>query len=86
MLSRDEIETVLARDLAAAKRRNIVAGEAFQTVIKDVPSGIPSPDGEYRITLAGAEHSEALQDLYRTLVRFNDFVVHGIIPEDLKNR
>ena len=84
MLSRSEIEKILSAELDAAKHRNIITRNNFQSVIKDVPSGIPIPDGTFRIKTAGIEHREALQELYSALTRYNGFIVRGIIPEDFK--
>jgi hypothetical protein len=85
MLSRPEIEKILCAELEAAKQRNTLALDTFLSVMNDVPSGLPAPDGTFRIQIAGAERRAALQELHRTLTRYNGLIVRGIIPEDFKN-
>ena len=86
MLSRNEIEKILSAELDAAKKRNAIAVDSFRSVINEIPSGIPTTDGTFRIRTAGVERHEALQELHRALKRFNGFVVSGIISDYLQKR
>src|SRR5882757_4879194 len=82
MLSLHDIEKILSAELDAAKKRNAIAVDIFRSVINEIPSGIPTPDGTFRIQTAGAERHEALQELHKALKRLNGFVVLGIIPDE----
>jgi hypothetical protein len=56
----------------------------FQTMINQVPSAIPHPDGSLRIQQASAIRQAALRQYREELKRFTDFVVSGQIPDDLR--
>jgi phage-related tail fiber protein len=83
MRSREEIERILSSEIKAAGQRQRDAGSRLREVVSDIPSSIPAPDGSLRIRLAGVEYRAALEDLRRALARFDDFVVKGIVPEDV---
>jgi hypothetical protein len=44
---------------------------------------LPAPDGSLRIHLAGVQYRAALEDLRKALNRFDDFMVRGIVPDDV---
>jgi len=54
--------------------------------MKDVPSGIPHPDGTDRIHQASREYSQAQKEAMGSLVRLNQFLVHATIPEDVEGK
>ena len=85
MLYRDE-KTVrqLVEQLRAARAQYAAARENFDAVISEVPSGLPHPDGVMRIEQAGKE-SRRTRELYtKALMRYSDFVLHGVVPPDLE--
>ena len=69
--------------LAAVKRRDI-AFAIFVEVNRDIPSGLPRPDGTQRIGKASNEYSAALKDVSRAVQRIADFKIRGVVPDELK--
>jgi hypothetical protein len=84
MPSNRDIATVLNDDLLKARERHLKAVAEFDTVTADFPSGIPEPDGAFRIRKAGAAQVQTHQAWIKALQRFSDFTLRGIIPEDLE--
>jgi len=60
-----------------------VASQIFNDVVRDIPSGLPHPDGTQRIHNVGRELADARQELAVAIVRLNDFVSREVVPEDL---
>ena len=85
MESRARIERALLTELKRAQEIYEQRRREFGAVIAEVPSGIPQPDGQVRITNARADNSSALEGFTRALRDFNDFVLNGVVPEHLKN-
>jgi hypothetical protein len=79
-----QIRIILIQDLTAATARAYAASEEFNAVMADVPSALPHPDGTQRIHNASRELSAARKEMMRAHARLNDYLSHGIIPEDLK--
>jgi hypothetical protein len=77
---------VLYHDLEAATARAKAATAAFEAVTREIPSGIPRPDGTQRIYNASREVSVARVELMRAHNRLNDYLGRGILPDDLKQR
>jgi hypothetical protein len=86
MLSRYEIEEILKAELVLAKSRHEAAKAYFALVCRDTPSGLPYPDGSQRIINAGRDRTAAQEAFSTALKRFNDFILHGKIPEHLIGR
>ncbi len=84
MQTRQEIERVLHEELNRARTAHEQAKEAFGALISDIPSGLPSPDGSARIASAGKINISKLEDYAQAIREFNDFVLHGVVPERLK--
>jgi hypothetical protein len=84
MLS-EEVLAILRRDFAAAQTRAEIAQQHFNEIIREVPSGLPHPDGTQRVRNASAEYAAARKTLMLALSRLSDFVVHGAIPDHLKD-
>ena len=85
MDSRDsDIAAKLKAELDEANRENIAASAEFNSIMKDIPSGIPQPDGNLRIRQAAAKMNAAVQKHLFALKRYTDFVVRGVSPEDGK--
>jgi hypothetical protein len=64
----------LREQLDAARIEYTVASAEFDLLVKEVPSGIPPPDGSLRIHKAGQAAREALQHYMRALKRLADFL------------
>jgi hypothetical protein len=77
------IEDRMKAELAKAHAEYQAAFREFQSLIKDIPGGIPHPDGELRIRQTGAASRAALQDYRRALMRFSEYCLSGIVPADL---
>jgi hypothetical protein len=82
---REEVLVILRRDFTTAQTRAEIAGQHFNEIIKEVPSGLPHPDGTQRIRNASAEYATARKTLMLALSRLSDFVAEGTIPDDLKD-
>lgn len=84
MRTREEIERVLREELERARRAHDQAKETFSDIVADVPSGLPPPDGGMRIDKAGRAECSTLEAFAQAIREFNEFVLHGTIPERLK--
>jgi hypothetical protein len=80
-----QIRLTLLQDVRQATDRVNAAAESFSSIIKDIPSDVPHPDGALRIAEASHELSTAREEMMRAHRRLNDFLSHGVIPEDLKS-
>jgi len=61
------------------------ASMKFNEVVRDVPSGLPHPDGTQRIHNVGRELLDAREKLAAAITRLNDFVSRDVVPEDLRD-
>jgi hypothetical protein len=61
------------------------ASTKFNAVVRDIPSGLPHPDGTQRIHNLSRELAEAREKLAAAIRRLNDFVSYEVVPEDLKD-
>ena len=84
-MERKRIHDALRDEFEAAKRRMNVASMKFNEVVRDIPSGLPHPDGTQRIQNAGHELIDAREKLAAAIARLNDFVSHDVVPEDLRD-
>ena len=80
----ERVRKILERDFLEAIQRRDAAAFHFHDVSRDIPSGLPHPDGKQRIYNASREYSAALQELSHALKRLTDFRTLGIVPDDLK--
>src|SRR6185312_13325357 len=79
-----EIRNLLHREFLAATERATEATESFDATIREIPSGIPHPDGVQRIHNASREVSVARVQMMKAYNRLNDYLSRRIVPEDLK--
>ena len=79
------IASKLQREAAAATARADAANAAFHALMREIPSGMPQPDGSQRLQNASRELTVARQAMMEATLKLNDFLNHGTIPEDLKN-
>jgi hypothetical protein len=78
-----DAEKRLGGDLEKARVEYRAACIEFHSLLNDIPSGIPQPDGNLRIMQTGQAARAALEKYRRAIQRFNDCTVYGIAPEDL---
>ncbi len=60
------------------------AKQHFWHVSADIPSGFPHPDGKQRIEDASRAQTTAMVAYTIALKRFNEFLLDGTVPEDLR--
>jgi hypothetical protein len=77
------IRAILQRELITATARAHVATDAFNAILDDIPSALPQPDGTQRIHNVYRELSIARLQMMEAHSRLGDYLVSGIIPEDL---
>jgi hypothetical protein len=70
---REEIGRLLMAAVCVANNDCVDANADFSRVADDVP----------RIQGAGSESGLALEGCLRALKRYTEFVLHGVVPEDL---
>jgi len=80
-----EVRTILVKDIVDATARVSAANEVFNKVIGQVPAGLPHPDGARLIHNASRELDAARKEMMTAHKRLNEFIGHGIVPEDLKS-
>jgi hypothetical protein len=84
-LDHKRIHEILREEFEAAKRRMNFASVKFNEVVRDIPSGLPHPDGTQRIHNVGRELADAREKLAAAIARLNDFVSREVVPEDLRD-
>ncbi len=65
-----EAEGRLFSELEAARVEWQQAGERFRAILAEVPSGLPNPDGTYRISSASRAYRTAGEKYRSALTRF----------------
>jgi hypothetical protein len=71
----------LRREEALARERSQQAFRNFQEITKDVPSGLPHPDGVERIRIAHSELTHANETYHAAHKRLLDFLLYRALPE-----
>jgi len=79
----DEVLRIMQSDTDSAKRLLKHATRVFDSMVCEIPSGIPYPDGVQRIKNASRELSAARSALNTAVERQSAFVLHGTVPDDL---
>jgi hypothetical protein len=74
----------LREQLDATRIEYIKTIREFDSTVKDIPSGIPQPDGTLRIQRAGQASRVAFQNYSRALKRFADFTLEGRVTDDFR--
>jgi hypothetical protein len=80
----ERIGKILRDDFDAALKRQKTASETFVKIVRDVPSGLPHPDGVQRIKNVSDALAAAHDEMIEAMTRLRDFENRGIIPGDLK--
>ena len=78
------IGKILRDDFDAALKQQETASKAFVETIRDVPSGLPRPDGVQRIKNVSDALATAHDEMIEAMTKLRDFENRGIIPGDLK--
>ena len=85
MTRRDEIEKILHDDLEHARFLFDSETAQFRATTKEMTaSNDTDPDGTAEIRSAGTERRAALEAYSLALKRFNEFIIDGVVPDDLK--
>jgi hypothetical protein len=79
-----DVEAILRQKLRLAELAFEAAKIELKEVTSDIPSGLPHPDGAGRIRNAGIAYRSAVGRYCFALSQFNEFLINGTIPEDLK--
>ena len=82
----ERIRKILRDTLDAALLERNTASEAFDEILRDIPSRLPQTDGASRIRSASSALSVAREKMIAAMVRLSDYEILGIIPEDLKRK
>ena len=80
----EEVEKNLRGELERTQAAYKTARSEFRSITRDVPSGIPHPDGTLRIEQSAQAYRLASEAYVSALKRFSAFAVNRIIPDDLK--
>jgi hypothetical protein len=80
------IGKVLRDDFDAALKQQNTASKAFVETVRDIPSGLPHPDGVQRIENVSNALLAAHDQMIDAMIRLRDFENRGIIPGDLKGQ
>jgi len=83
-MSPAEIRTILRDDVERLQAASDIAADQFSTILCEIPSGLPHPDGAQRIRNASVEAAAARTRLMYALRRETAFVMDGTVPEDLR--
>ena len=74
----------LQKELTRAQEEHLAAIGRFNEIMRHIPSGDPHPDASLKVQKAGEESRAALRRYMRALDRSTDFLVRGIVPDDLE--
>jgi len=80
------VRRILEEQFHEAVRQRDLTSAIFDEVSRDIPSGLPHPDGSQRIANASRDFTHALKEVNRAVQRIADFQIRGIVPEELRVR
>jgi hypothetical protein len=86
------VKLTAAREIRAALHREVLASTALANaasaklgaIMRDIPSGLPQPDGSQRIQNAAHALAAARNQVMRAHSRLNEFLAHGVVPSDFE--
>jgi len=78
------VQAALVKALSEATLRMDSAFAEFTTIMNDIPTSLPHPDGVQRIHNAAAKLAAARHQVTNAHTRLNDYLERGIVPEDLE--
>jgi hypothetical protein len=82
--NRIHISSALVRDLNEATVQFEAASSEFNSIVDDIPSHLPHPDGTQRIQNVSQKLAAARKTRGRAYNRLDDFLSRGVVPEELK--
>jgi uncharacterized protein YPO0396 len=82
----DDMLEALRDQLRAAQRQRDLASDRFDTILHQVPRGLPNPDSTELVRQASREYRRMQQELVNALERLNEYLVHGKIPAEIEAR
>ena len=82
--SKTKIQITLEEAQQAARTETHAARTRFREISREIPSGLPHPDGLDRIRLAGVDVRSAEQKYLTATTRLTEFLIRGIVPDDLE--
>ena len=80
------VQAALVKALSEARLRTDYAFAEFTTILNDIPSAMPHPDGVQHLHNASAKLAVARHKLMEAHARLNDYLECGIVPADLTSR
>jgi len=78
-----DIHSALVHALGEARLRVEAASREFKSLVENIPSGLPHPDGAQCIQNASRELTAARKSMGRAYDRLDVYLSQGIVPEDL---
>jgi hypothetical protein len=79
-----ETRRVLLQDILELTARINETSKEFDEIMRQVPSGLPHPDGMQRIKNVSVKLSAARQELMKAHQRLDEHLNPRVVPEDLK--
>jgi hypothetical protein len=80
-----QIRAALNGEILAATARAHAASEELRAIMRDIPSGLPQPDGSLRIQNAAHALAAARNEVMEAHSRFDEFLARGVVPGDGKS-
>ena len=80
----EQIITILQQELKAATARAVEALGVFLAMMAAMPSGLPQPEDSLRLQSALRKQAVAREEVMRANSRLSDFLISGIVPEDIQ--
>ena len=77
-----EIRVALQRKILACTAQAHDASEELMEIMRDIPSGLPQPDGNLRIQNAARALAAARNEVMEAHSRLNEFLARGALSED----
>ncbi len=79
-----QIRASLQREVLASTARANAASQALSAIMRDIPSGLPQPDGSQRIQNAAHALAAARNEVKQAHSRLDEFLARGVVSGDLK--
>jgi hypothetical protein len=79
-----QIRAALHREIVASTARAHGASEALIAIMREIPSGLPHPDGSQRIQSAARALAAARNEVMNAHARLNDFLARSGTSRDWK--
>jgi hypothetical protein len=79
---KEEARIRLVGEVERTRRAYALASSEYNSILKEIPSGIPGPDGAVRVRQAGQKFKDTLRAHSLAVERLNRFVITGLPPQD----